>query len=192
MENAQLKTPMTVAEYLEIERSSEEKHEFYQGELFAMTGATRFHNVISGNIYSLFRNRFRDKPCQAFIADVRLLIDEHGHYVYPDVMVVCDKKAYVDEDTVNDATVIVEVLSSSTESYDRGKKFLHYQSLPSLQDYVLISQTEMRVESFHRQPQDWLYRSLSQPHSQLSLPSIDYTCTLEDIYEDVILNNPSS
>ena len=178
---------MTAEEYLAMERQAVEKHEFYQGECFAMAGASRRHNILSGNSFGVLRNHLLAKPCQPYMVDMRLRIDAHEHYVYPDVLVVCDEKAYVEEDICNDATVIVEVLSPSTESYDRGQKFLHYQSLPSLQEYVLISQEILQVEVYHRraQEQDWIYQALSQPEDRLALSSLDFSCRLADLYESM-------
>ena len=181
------KKVMTAEEYLARERQAEEKSEFYQGECFAMAGASRRHNLLSVNILRHLANHLASKPCQPYVADMRLYIEAHEHYVYPDVLVVCDEKAYVDEENCKDATVIVEVLSPSTETYDRGLKFLHYQSLPSLQEYVLISQEVLQVEVYHRriQKQDWIYQALSQPEDALVLSSIDFSCRLAELYESI-------
>ena len=181
------KKVMTAEEYLARERQAEEKSEFYQGECFAMAGASRRHNRLSVNILRHLANHLASKPCQPYVADMRLYIEAHEHYVYPDVLVVCDEKAYVDEENCKDATVIVEVLSPSTETYDRGLKFLHYQSLPSLQEYVLISQEVLQVEVYHRriQKQDWIYQALSQPEDALVLSSIDFSCRLAELYESI-------
>ena len=181
------KKVMTAEEYLARERQAEEKSEFYQGECFAMAGASRRHNLLSVNILRHLANHLASKPCQPYVADMRLYIEAHEHYVYPDVLVVCDEKAYVDEENCKDATVIVEVLSPSMETYDRGLKFLHYQSLPSLQEYVLISQEVLQVEVYHRriQKQDWIYQALSQPEDALVLSSIDFSCRLAELYESI-------
>ena len=181
------KKVMTAEEYLARERQAEEKSEFYQGECFAMAGVSRRHNLLSVNILRHLANHLASKPCQPYVADMRLYIEAHEHYVYPDVLVVCDEKAYVDEENCKDATVIVEVLSPSTETYDRGLKFLHYQSLPSLQEYVLISQEILQVEVYHRriQKQDWIYQALSQPEDALVLSSIDFSCRLAELYESI-------
>lgn len=181
------KKVMTAEEYLARERQAEEKSEFYQGECFAMAGVSRRHNLLSVNILRHLANHLASKPCQPYVADMRLYIEAHEHYVYPDVLVVCDEKAYVDEENCKDATVIVEVLSPSTETYDRGLKFLHYQSLPSLQEYVLISQEVLQVEVYHRriQKQDWIYQALSQPEDALVLSSIDFSCRLAELYESI-------
>ena len=125
-------------EYLATERQQLEKHEWYQGECFAMAGGTRWHNIVSTRILSALVQHLEGTACTPYMADLRLYIETHQHYVYPDILVVCDETAYIAEDMVNDATIIIEILSPGTESYDRGRKFLHYQSLPSLREYVLV------------------------------------------------------
>ncbi|MEO8493926.1 MAG: Uma2 family endonuclease [Planctomycetota bacterium] len=127
-------------EYLTIERASEIRHEYYNGEMFAKSGGTRAHNLIAGNIFALFREQFADQDCEVYQADMRVKVDGKGLYTYPDVVTACDPK-FEDEvfDTLINPRVIVEVLSKSTEDYDRGTKFEMYRRLPSLQDYVLVS-----------------------------------------------------
>ncbi|MBF0449287.1 MAG: Uma2 family endonuclease [Candidatus Magnetomorum sp.] len=182
----QEKVFISEAEYLEMERKSLKKHEYYKGECFAMAGSSRRHNTLSLNIASLFVNFFRKKHCQPYIADMRLQIDTHGHYVYPDVMLVCNEAAYVTEDMVNDATVIIEVLSKSTEQYDRGMKFLHYQSLPSLKAYILVSQESIQVEVYLHQDKDqWTYELLKQPDDHLHLDCVNFSCSLAEFYASV-------
>lgn len=145
-----IQTFLPQEEYLASERTSQEKSEWYQGECFAMAGGTRWHNLLAGKLYTAFVRHLAGNSCTPYMADVRLYIETHQHYVYPDVMVVCNEDAYIADDMVNDATIIIEVLSPTTESYDRGLKFLHYQSLSSLCEYVLISQQTIQVEIFRR------------------------------------------
>lgn len=176
--------------YLETERNTHEKHEWYEGECFAMAGRTRWHNLLAGRIYAAFVQHLRGELCTPYMADVRLYIETHQHYVYPDVMVVCSEEAYIADDMVNDATIIIEILSPKTESYDRGRKFLHYQSLPSLQEYVLIGQQSMQVEVFRRKPTGkWEYECLTQPSDILTFETISYTITLEALYHAIPLKN---
>lgn len=173
-------------EYLAEERRSIEKHEWYQGACFAMAGGTRWHNLLSGRIYAAFVQHLAEGPCTPYMADFRLHIKAHQHYVYPDVMVVCDDDAYAADDMVRDAAIIVEVLSASTESYDRGRKFLHYQSLPSLQEYVLISQQIVQVEIYRRKAaRKWEYQCLTQRSDVLTFKAVDYTMELDDLYYGV-------
>ena len=191
MTSIQQKSGITVEEYLRMERQAEEKSEFYQGECFAMAGSSRQHNLLAKNLLVALDLHLRGKPCDPYMADMRLNIDSHAHYVYPDVFVVCQEEAYVAEDMTNDATVIAEVLSPSTESYDRGKKFLHYQSLPSLQEYLLISQEVLQVEIFRRKQHDWSYQALAKPEDRLILPSLDFAITLAELYQSVLLSEAS-
>ncbi len=173
-------------EYLATERRSQEKHEWYQGECFAMAGGTRWHNLLAGKIYAAFVQHLAESPCTPYMADFRLYIEAHQHYLYPDVLVVCQPEAYIADDMVNDATIIIEVLSPTTEPYDRGRKFLHYQSLPSLREYVLISQQSIQVESFRRKPAGkWEYECLTQRADRLTLETIDWTISLDALYQGI-------
>ncbi len=135
-----------------------------------MAGGTRWHNLLASRILSALAAHLEGTECTPYMADLRLYIEAHHHYVYPDILVVCDEAAYIAEDMVNDASVIVEILSSGTESYDRGRKFLHYQSLPSLREYVLIGQTTMQAEIYRRKHDGkWEYERLTEPTAQLRL-----------------------
>ncbi len=169
----QRQTVVPEAEYLMAERQATEKSEYYQGECFAMAGASRWHNVLAGRMFAALVAHLDGNRCYPYMADMRLHIKTHQHYVYPDVMVVCDEAAYSAEDMVDDATVIIEVLSASTEAYDRGLKFLHYQSLKGLQEYVLISQDSVRVELYRRNAEgNWLYQVFERSSDTLRLESL--------------------
>ncbi len=141
---------MTPQEYLRFERASEVKHEFYNGEIFAITDASENHNVVAGNTFAALHSQLRQRPCKLYPGDMRVHIPATGLYTYPDVTVVCGTPQFDDKefDTLLNPTVIIEVLSPSTEKYDRGKKFEHYRSIPSLREYVLIAQDEMRVQLY--------------------------------------------
>jgi Uma2 family endonuclease len=144
---------LTEAEYLEIERTAEWKSEFFNGEMFAMAGATPEHVLIAGNVAAELRLQLRGRPCRVYPVDLRVKVSDTGLYTYPDVVVVCGEPRF-DElrgDTLLNPTLIVEVLSSSTEAYDRGDKFAHYRRLDSLQEYVLVAQDRCRIERFLRQ-----------------------------------------
>lgn len=175
----------TTEEYLRNEREAEERHEYWQGEVFNMTGASRRHNLLTGNAFGALRNHLRGKPCRPYVADLRVQLHVRDHYVYPDVVVVCEQAAFVEEDLASDATLVIEVLSSSTESRDRGAKFLGYQNLPSFQEYVLVSHEAMRVEVFRKeQSGHWHYEVLQGPEAVLNLESVGYSGTLREWYED--------
>jgi Uma2 family endonuclease len=179
------KTHLTPAEYLALERQSQERHEYYGGELRLMAGASRKHNIISLNIASLLREKLRGKPCRPFMSDMRIWIASAQRYFYPDIAVICGAEAFVEEDIATDATVIIEVLSDSTEALDRGEKFESYQRLPSLQDYVLVSQNKMRLEHFHKLAQnEWRYLALNKAEEILYLDTVGVQLPLKEIYLD--------
>ncbi len=180
---------MTVAEYLDLERKSETKSEFLNGEMFAMTGASLKHNRISGNVFATFHAQLRGKSCEAHTNDMRVRAHATDLFTYPDVVVVCGQPEMDDDeaDTLLNPKLIVEVLSKSTENYDRGTKFAHYRTIPSLTDYILIAQESVHVEHFTRQGDGrWLLSETDDPASVLDLPSIGCRLALSDAYERVL------
>jgi Uma2 family endonuclease len=179
---------MTVEQYLAFERASETRHEFLNGEVFALAGASRKHNIIGGNVYASLHSLLRKRPCEVYQNDMRVKIRRKGHYAYPDIVVVCGTAKFEDDkqDTLLNPTVIVEVLSPSTEIYDRGMKFQYYRTVESLQEYVLISQDQIQIEHFTRQNDGlWLLSDLNRIDVALELPSIECKVPLADIYEKV-------
>src|SRR5262249_30313647 len=142
------KTNITPQEYLELERKAETKSEYLDGEMFAMTGVTREHSTIANNIIRELSTQLYERPCEVHGPDLRVKVSPSGLHSYPDLVVVCGELQFEDEhfDTLLNPLMIAEVLSDSTESYDRGKKFAHYRMIDSLQEYVLVSQTECRIE----------------------------------------------
>ena len=186
---------LTEAEYLEIERAAETKSEFYDGEMFAMAGGTRRHSKISMNLAREFGNKLLDHRCQPFNTDLRVKIEATGFYTYPDLSVVCGEDLHVDEekDTLTNPTVIVDVLSDSTEGYDRGKKFEHYRQVPSLKEYLLVSQNEPHIEQFIRQANnEWLLREAAGLNATLSLPSLEIIISLAEVFRNVKFDPQSS
>jgi Uma2 family endonuclease len=182
---------ITPEEYLATERGGLEKHEFYQGECFAMAGASRWHNLLAGRVFAALLQHLEGKPCTPYMADMRLHIEAQQHYVYPDVMVVCEEEAYVADDMVNDATIIIEILSPTAELYDRGRKFLHYQSVPSLREYVLISQDVLQVEIFRwKADGKWEYERFTHFSDILTFSAVQYYLGLEELYRSIPLKNP--
>ena len=181
----------SVAEYFALEEQSEIRHEYYQGEVFpldepaAMAGGTRAHNRLIQNCAFGLRAGLRGRGCEIYAENVRLAIAEGEHYSYPDVLVSCDP---LDNDprTVHSATLIIEVLSKSTEARDRGWKFEQYQLMPSLQQYVLVSQYRVLVDSFVRTNHGtWELTSLRQLTDTLALPALGMQLTVADIYEHI-------
>ena len=183
------KTLMTEAEYLAYERASEIRHEFWRGELFAMAGASEGHNLASGNLFVAVQLALRDKPCRAYTHDMRVFASQSRAYVYPDIVVACPPIEFKDEkrDTLLNPQVVVEVLSPSTESYDRGKKFDLYRQSESLRQYVLIAQDEPRVMSYIRQSDGvaWLLTPLAGLNAVLEFPTLGLSVPLSEIYRNV-------
>jgi Uma2 family endonuclease len=183
----QLKRLYTEEEYFALEEASEIKHEFYRGEIFAMTGGSVNHNRITGNVFAEIRTRLQSSRCEAFVNDVRVLIKAHGLYTYPDVMVVCGGVDVADQrnDTVTNPQVIVEVLSPSTQAYDQGEKFAFYRSIPTLQEYVLIYQEKPHIIHYCKQEDGWLLTDLLSLDEMLILSSLNVEIPLQRIYSRV-------
>jgi Uma2 family endonuclease len=175
-------------EYLAIEREREYKSEYFAGEMFAMAGATENHNLVAFNVANVLGRQLKDRPCKAYLSDMRVRIEATGLTTYPDASVVCGPPQFHDakRDILLNPQVIVEVLSPSTESYDRGKKFEHYRKLDSLRDYVLISQDRRQIECFTRQPDGrWTLHEASEPGSSLRLASIECDLPANEIYAKI-------
>ena len=178
----------TPEEYLALEREAEYRSEYFAGEVFAMSGASERHNLIVSNIVAALHTQFRKRPCKVYASDMRVKVSATGLYTYPDVVALCEEAQFDDDqkDTLLNPTVIIEVLSPSTEAYDRGEKFAHYRKLTSLAEYVLISQDKPHVEHYVRQPDNqWLLSEASRLQDTVRLPSISSTLVLAEIYEKV-------
>lgn len=176
-------------EYLVRERAAEYRSEYLAGEVRAMTGASRKHNRIAMNLGALLHGQLRGGPCEPFMSDMRVKVERTGAYFYPDVVVACSGSRLEDEhqDTLLNPVLIVEVLSPSTADYDHGVKWEMYRRLPSLQDYLLVSQGEPRVERYARQAEGlWLFSEASGLDEVLQLDSIGCTLALRDVYERVL------
>jgi Uncharacterized protein conserved in cyanobacteria len=178
---------LTEAEYLEIERAAEFKSEFYDGEMFAMAGGTQ-HSLIATNLAREFGNRLRDHPSTVYNSSLRIKIEATGLLTYPDLSVICCSLQFAEgtDDTVVNPTVLVAALSNSTEAYDRGRKFEHYRQIPTLQEYLLVSQIEPRIEQFVRQSDGrWLLNEAAGMEKKLELPSLKITIALSEIFAKV-------
>jgi len=179
-----------VEEYLARERAAETRSEYYAGEMFAMAGGSRAHNLIAGNLFASLHQQLRRRPCTVYPSDMRVKVSESGLYTYPDVTAVCDPEQFEDarQDTLLNPALVVEVLSPSTESYDRGRKAQNYRTVASLQEYLLITQDAYHVEQFVRQPDgQWLFSEADGLDAVLPLPSIGCELRLADVYEKVEL-----
>ncbi len=195
--SVQPKPRFTPAEYLELERAAPYKSEFYKGEIFAMAGAGEEHNTITFNLAALLAPQLRGRPCRGFTTDLRVkMVDAPVFYTYPDVVVVCGERQFEDAsvDTLLNPTVLIEVLSPSTEGYDRGNKFAFYRRIPSLQTYILIAQDRPLVEAYARQldGRQWLLSEANDLSETLSLPAVGCTLRLADVYENVVFPPPSA
>ena len=178
---------MTPSQYLAHEREALFKSEYYKGEVFAFAGASRRHDIVTGNAFANIHLQLRGGPCRAYTSDMRISIPLTSHYTYADVVVACGEAKLEDEfkDNLLNPTLIVEVLSPSTEGYDRGKKFESYQHIPSLMEYVMMSQDGPRVEQYLRQPDGrWLYSETTK-EGVVHLTSIGCELSLKEIYEGV-------
>jgi Uma2 family endonuclease len=188
------KTFLTAEEYLEIERKAEYKSEYYHGEMFAMAGASFTHNLLVGNLVRELGQQLRSRPCSALPSDMRVRVSPTGLYTYPDVVVVCGEPRFPDDqkDTLLNPSLLVEVLSPSTEAYDRGRKFDHYQSIESLGQYLLVATDRIHADLYTRQADGpWLFTSASRMEDSLDLQSVGCRLTLADLYEKVELAKPN-
>jgi Uma2 family endonuclease len=181
-------TLLTPEEYLEIERRAEGKSEYFQGQMFAMSGARRPHVLVVTNLVHELMLRLDARPCEIYSNDMRLRVTPTGLYTYPDVMVTCGEPQFADDqsDTLLNPVLIIEVLSASTQAYDRGKKFEQYRTLPSLREYLLVAQDAPRIEQFTPQPDGhWLCAETSGMDASIGLASIDCVLSLAKIYNRV-------
>ena len=177
----------TESEYLELERNADFKSEYYNGEIFAMAGASLIHNEIVANLISIFNQFLKDKPCDVYPSDLRLQVEKSGLYTYPDITIVCGKTELLDNkfDTLKNPTILIEVLSDSTEKYDRGQKFSFYREIPSLKEYILVSSKTVKIEKFKRlEDGNYLYIE-SNEHQPFPIDSIDMNLNLEDVYNKI-------
>lgn len=174
-------------EYLALERRADYKSEYVNGQIIAMAGASRQHNLIAGNLYREISQQLRGRPCEAYISDMRVKVGRTDLYTYPDVVVVCGEIRFEDtsHDTLLNPLVLVEVLSASTEAYDRGEKFAHYRRLESLQEYLLVAQDKVRLEHYVRQGAQWVLSEISALHDTLHLASIGCDVELQALYDKV-------
>ncbi len=176
---------LTPERYLEIERQASFKSEFYRGEMFAMSGASREHNQIAVNLIRNVSQRLLSGPCETYGSDMRVRVSKTGLYTYPDLSIACEKPLFVDDkgDTLLTPKVLFEILSDSTEKYDRGTKANHYRQIDSLQEYVLVSQSSPHVEVFQRGTEGkWILSEARDLADSITLESIGIALPLSEIY----------
>ncbi len=177
---------LTPDEYLQLEAESAVKHEYVDGEVYAMAGASDPHVTIAGNLFALLRSHVRGTGCRVYISDMKARLDARNCYYYPDVIVTCDPRDQETSDHKRFPKLIIEVLSKSTEAFDRGDKFIDYQTLERLEEYVLINTRHQRVECFRRNEAGlWVLQSYTPEQEVFDLESVDFKDTFEALYEDV-------
>ena len=176
----------TVEEYFALEDASEQRHEYFEGEVYAMSGATSRHNLIAQNCAFALRQGVRGKGCKVFLEGVQLAVQTNHYYTYPDVMVTCQPDDIEAERTMHHPVLIIEILSPSTADHDRSWKFNQYKQLPSLQHYLLVSQHTCLVEWFRREPSGvWSFTPLGELTDTLELPELTVTLRVQDIYDEI-------
>lgn len=182
--------PLTAAEYLKFEEESPIKHEYIDGQVYAMSGTTDTHNTIAGNLFTLIRNHLRGTNCRVYFADVKAQIERRNRFYYPDLLVTCDPQDRETPTYKRFPKLVVEVLSDSTEAFDRGDKFNDYQTLDSLEEYILVNSKHRRVETFRRNGQGlWVLQTYTPTEGIFTLHSIDLIVSLAELYEDVELES---
>jgi Uma2 family endonuclease len=189
---SQPKTYLTREEYLAIERKSEFRSEYFDGDMVAMTGASRRHNLIAINIAGELRQQLKGKPCELYANDMRVKVTATGLYTYPDVVVVCGEPRFEDDyvDTLLNPTLIVEVLSPSTELYDRSKKSGHYRTIETLTEYLLVAQDEYKIEQYVRGDDGrWILSDTKGVDSLVRLESVGSTLPLSEVYDRVVISD---
>ena len=177
---------LTPEEYLELETQSPIKHEYIDGEVCAMAGTTDAHNTIALNLAFLIRNHLRGTGCSVYFADLKVRLEKRNCFYYPDLLVTCNSQDQETPTHKRFPKLIVEVLSDSTEAFDRGDKFNDYQTLESLEEYILVNTKYQRVEIFRRSPQTgWLFQTYTPTNTTFFLHTLDLAISFTDLYEDI-------
>jgi Uma2 family endonuclease len=177
----------TPEEYLARERDAQERSEYFNGQIYALAGASRRHNLITLNLGAELRAQLRGRPCEAYVSDMRVKVGRTGAYTYPDVVALCGEPRFEggELETLVNPSMIIEVVSPSTEAHDRGEKFAHYRRLDSLVEYVLVAQDRVRVERYVRRGDVWEFSEIDDLDGTLFLQSIDCRVGLRSLYDRV-------
>jgi Uma2 family endonuclease len=179
---------LTPEAYLQLEEKSDIKHEYIDGQVYAMAGTTDTHNTIGLNLALLIRNHLRGSECRVYFADVKAKVEKRNRFYYPDIMITCDPKDRETPTYKCFPKLIIEVISNSTEAFDRGDKFNDYQTLDSLEEYVLVNSKHQRFETFRRNEQGlWVLQTYTPTDQNFDLKSINLTASFTDLYQDVEL-----
>jgi Uma2 family endonuclease len=187
--SAQPKRRYTLEEYLELDKNTDERLEYWDGEIFSMAGVSDEHDQIEGNLHFLLRSRLDEEKCRAFLANMRIKVPTMPPYRYGDLSALCGKPVFEkigDVDALTNPTVIIEVLSRSTEAYDRGDKFTHYKSIPSFREYLLVAQHRPHItQFFKRHDGEWIHREYNDLNDVVRLTSMDCEFSLSEVYQYV-------
>jgi Uma2 family endonuclease len=182
------KEKMSIEAYLEMENAADEKHEYYKGEIFAMSGAKVPHNIIAGNLFAMLFNRLKGKKCKPFNSDQRIHIPSNSLFTYPDISIICGEVITLNNDDYNalNPSVIIEVLSKSTKNYDRGEKFKLYRDIKTLKEYILVDSESIHIEIFRLNENDhWELEEYSSLANAVIIKAIGETIFLSEIYDNV-------
>lgn len=188
MRKALEKEYLSPEEFLVFERNALEKHEYFKGEIFAMSGASRYHNRISMNLSGNLFNYLKGKKCTPYGSDLRVHVQKNTLYTYPDISIVCGEEEYLDDkfDTLTNPKVIIEILSPSTKDYDRGSKFMLYRAIPSLVEYVLVDSEAICIERFYKNEEGiWSLFEYKELTDLVYFAAIDFKISVEEIYSNV-------
>ena len=186
------KPHLTPQQYIDLERKADTRHEYWNGQTFAMAGTTRYHARIVRNLVTRLHTGLQSSDCQAYSSELRLHIPATGFYTYPNVMVACGEEQYLDDqfDTLLNPILLIEVLSESTADYDRGRKFAQYRSIASLREYLIVAQDKFSIEQYVRQEPGWTLTEYSDPARAIALVSLPLGMSVVDIYEKVNWPSP--
>ena len=182
------KQKISIEEYLEMENAADEKHEYYKGEIFAMSGAKVPHNAIAGNLFGLLFNKLKGKKCKPYGSDARIHVEPNTLFTYPDISIICGEILTLNNDDYNvlNPTVIIEVLSNSTKNYDRGEKFKLYRDITTLKEYVLVDSESMHIEIFRiNKNSHWELEEYNSPADSIIIKAINESIFLSEIYDGV-------
>ena len=186
------KQRFSIEEYLEMEDAATEKHEYYQGEIFAMSGEKVPHNEISGNLYFVLRKKLQGKKCRPYNSDQRIHIAENTLFTYPDISIICGEIKTLNDDNLNvlNPAVIIEILSPSTKNYDRGEKFKLYRDIPTLKEYILIDSESVHIEVFRlNETNHWELEEYNSMEEELYIKGINEKISIAEIYDGVKMEN---
>lgn len=184
------KDRLSINEYLSFERESQKKHEYYKGEIFAMSGASGRHNIIFANFFGELLFKLKGKSCRPFGSDMRLHIPQNSLFTYPDISVYCGDVKLIDDDNALEPVVLIEILSPSTQNYDRGDKFKLYREIPALREYILVDTETINIEVFRlNKANHWELEEYTSPDQQLQIPALELTLPVSELYKGTRLLN---